>query len=321
MTWLAAPGLFIDELDFAPYAVAWMPNFAFSYLAQRYRRSKKQIRLDRVHAIINCSEPCKAPDMNRFVEVFASFGLPATAVRVCYAMAENVFAVTQTPERPFKSLSVDRNAFSIEGKIVPCEGSDDGSITFVSVGKPISSTQVRIGGSAKPGDVGEIEISGSSLCSGYYANAELTREKFADGWYRTGDYGFFDGDELYVTGRKDDVIIVRGRNIYAHDVEEIVNSLGRTRAGRCVTIGLDDATGTQQMIIIAESNGIVDESVVPTINKKIVESIGVSPRDIVIVDRNTLVKTSSGKISRSENAARYVAGRLDRWDATTKIGK
>jgi acyl-CoA synthetase (AMP-forming)/AMP-acid ligase II len=321
MTWLASPNLFIEQLSAAPNAVAWMPNFAFRYLAQRYHRSKGNARLDDVHAIVNCSEPCKIADMNKFVESFAPMGLRSTAVQVCYAMAEYVFAVTQSSlGQPVKSLAIDRAAFSTEGKIVPLASSSDSrSMSVVTVGKPIPGARIRISESIH-GDVGEIEVSGPSLCCGYHKNIALTHQHFFDGWYRTGDFGFFYEGDLYVTGRRDDVIIVRGRNVYAHDVEEIVNSLERTKRGRCIAIGVDDSTGTQQMIIIAERSEATDAGAAPAIAEKVLESTGLSPREIIIVEPNTLVKTSSGKLSRVENAARYAAGRLVRWAAGSVVG-
>ena len=315
MSWLAAPQSFMDELAVAPGAVAWLPNFAFSYLAQRCRKPIGQDALRGVHAIINCSEACKAVDMERFRTRFSPAGLPEEAVQVCYAMAEYVFAVTQTPRRPgsgTQTLRIDKEAFDTEGRVLPV---DAAGLDVVCVGRPINGVQIRIMPERDETDVGEVELTGPALCSGYYLNDAVTREKFVNGWYRSGDLGFIVEGRLYISGRKDDRLIVRGRNLYAHDIEAVVTSTGQIRAGRCVALGIDDANGTQQLVVIGERSDSTDGRSVALISERVFEMTGISPTEVLLVEPNTLIKTSSGKISRSQNAQRYGSGTLTRWVA------
>ncbi|KQW62854.1 MULTISPECIES: AMP-binding protein [unclassified Ensifer] len=311
-TWLANPGLFIEWLSKSRAPVAWLPNFAFKYLAMRVRQDPS-LRLDNVHAIVNCSEPCKLGDMVAFSDRFVSQGLSPSAIRVCYAMAEYVFAVTQTPvgRQVVKAIEVDADAMESTGAVV-IGGNPKRTRKMVSTGTAIEGVLIRV--NSNDGGVGEIEISGPSLCLGYYRNEQLSSQKFVDGWYKTGDLGFIHDGELYIAGRMDDLIIVRGKNIYAHDVEAAVTLTGKVKPGRCVTFGVeDDRNGSQSLVVAAETANASPLEVTRAINDIVSSEFGISPSDIVVLEENTLVKTTSGKISRSENAARYRAGTLLRW--------
>lgn len=318
--WLAQPASYIDLLTARPRSFSWLPNFALSFLAQRVDPPAPGA-LAHVRAIINCSEPCKADAMNAFVERFSPAGLPSDAVQVCYAMAEYVFAVTQTEagKRPHE-LVVKSDALESRREVEPADaGSQDRQQRFVSVGRPIQDTEIRIGSAEHLGEnhVGEVLVRGSSACSGYFANPELTQKRFQGGWYHTGDLGFLHKGELYITGRSDDLIIIRGRNIYAHDLEALVSDTENVKRGRTVAFGIfDDVVGTEKLIIAVE----LERPDVPTpvsrlIRSRILDAYGVSPADIVVTGPDTLIKTTSGKVSRSDNRKRYIAGTLERWDA------
>jgi acyl-CoA synthetase (AMP-forming)/AMP-acid ligase II len=309
--WLEEPSTYLALLAQRPNAFSWLPNFAFPFLAQR-GQLPSTADLSAVRAIINCSEPCKAPAMEAFRARFAEHGLPANAVQVCYAMAEYVFAVTQTTDAPH-ILSIDPKTFDTEHRAT----SRENGRPVVSVGRPIRGAQIRIGDNMVDGDVGEVFVRGPSLCSGYYRAPEITTEKFAGGWYRTGDLGFLHLGELYITGRLDDVIIVRGKNLYAHDLEMLASGTGLIRPGRAVAFGIEDsALGTEKLIIICEVMSIgVHKEAGRAVRAAIREAYGLSPADVVFVPPDTLVKTSSGKISRAENRRRYLAGGLAPWAA------
>jgi fatty-acyl-CoA synthase len=305
--WLSNPTRIIDLLSDTPNAFAWLPNFAFAYLAQRGVLPKDPAALSGVRAVINCSEPCKAPAMDAFYDKFRNAGLGRGAVRVCYAMAEYVFAVTQTAAGAPGSILLDRDALEAHRTVTPALPGQENTQSIVSVGRAIDGVQLRI--DAAPGEeVGEVCVSGPSLCNGYYRNPELTERKFRDGWYLTGDLGFIHDGELYITGRADDLIIVRGRNIYAHDVEGMMSAVEGVKEGRVVAFGVDNAkTGTQDLIVLAETavEGAF-EPIETEMREANLATFGVSPAEIRLVPLNSLVKTSSGKISRAENKARYL---------------
>lgn len=313
MHWLEEPSSYLMLLASRPNSFWWLPNFAFPFLAQRVSLSA-DADLSQVRAIVNCSEPCKASSMASFYGRFGAHGLPGSAIRVCYAMAEYVFAVTQT-EGAARVLSIDPAIFDSEHRAVP----KPNGRPVVSVGRPLPETEIRVGNGLGDGEVAEVCVRGHSFCSGYHLAPEITAQKFADGWYRTGDLGFLHEGELYITGRLDDVIIVRGKNLYAHDVEMLATESGLVRAGRAVAFGVEDAeVGTEKLIVVVEVREAGKQrATAKAIRAAVLETYGLSPADVLLVPPDTLVKTSSGKVSRSENRSRYIAKLLEPWGGQT----
>jgi acyl-CoA synthetase (AMP-forming)/AMP-acid ligase II len=311
--WLTNPASLMRLLSGTRDSYCWLPNFAFRHLARRSRLEPGEIDLSGVKAVINCSEPCKAPDMDAFAKRFAPDGLDPTTIQVCYAMAEYVFAVSQTrPGERVRTLDIDGEAFDDLHLARDPVGSARVK-TVVSVGELIDGVELRIGNDLSDGQVGEIAVRGASMCSGYFRNEALTAIRFADGWYRTGDLGFQRDGQLYITGRGDDLIIVRGKNLYAHDLEEIMSATPGVKAGRSVAFGVEDASsGTQELILVAEiEDPALADEVTRDINGRISDVAGVAPAVIIPVRLNTLSKTTSGKMSRSENRRRFEQGALD----------
>lgn len=311
--WLSNPGSLISLLAEHKNAYCWLPNFAFNYLAKRARVDMTETALSGVRAIINCSEPCKQGDMQAFKARFEPHGLPKNSVQVCYAAAEYVFAMTQTERgEPICGLVVDAEFLEREKCVVLADGASDRAKTIVPVGRPIAGAEIKIGDDLADGLVGEITIRGPSMCEGYFRNEQTTREKFVDGWYRTGDLGFRYDGVFYVTGRIDDLIIVRGKNLYAHDIEELASSVPGVKPGRVTAFGVDDASGTQQLILAVEPTGEVGSKALKIeINDRVNASFGIVPADIIVVRSNSLVKTTSGKISRSANRKGYLDKTLE----------
>jgi acyl-CoA synthetase (AMP-forming)/AMP-acid ligase II len=243
-------------------------------------------------------------------------------------MAETVFAVSQSdPTRPVRRLAIDRACVTRRGAvyppqpvyplepIYPHESAAD-PLILLSNGRPIDNCAVRIlrdGEFVEEAQIGEICVRADFMFSGYHHNPDATAEAFHGDWYRTGDLGFLDDGEVFVVGRLKDVIIVNGKNILAHDVEAAVSLVGGVKPGRCVAFGrYDEKIGSEQLIVIAERSGDAaqDGKVIREINHAVIKEISISCADIRMVDQHWLVKTTSGKISRSDNAVKYAACRL-----------
>jgi acyl-CoA synthetase (AMP-forming)/AMP-acid ligase II len=288
--WVMRPRMLLDAIERYQATLTWLPNFAFSHLANACKPDARW-ELSSMRAFINCSEPCKALAFERFLARFSTSGVTAEMLSISYAMAENVFGVTQT--------QVGRAPRAHNG--------------VLSCGPPISgvSVEIRVGDRlAAEGETGEIAISSPFLFSGYYLQEDLTRAKLRDGWYRTGDLGFVDDGEVFVTGRIDDMLIVNGRNYYAHDFEELAGAVPGVVPGRTVAVGIDDAvSGAVVVVVIVECR---DESEFPTVGNEIkgaiLERFGLAVHSVVVVPPGRLVKTTSGKISRDKNKALYLSG-------------
>lgn len=295
--WVMRPTLLLDAIERYGTTFTWLPNFAFSHIVNGARRGAVW-DLSSLRALINCSEPCKASTFERFLARFASSGISAEHLQVCYAMAENVFAVTQT------RIGAAVATLDAEGMRLP------------SCGAPVAGVEIQIraaDGSVLGEDlVGEICLRSPFMFDGYYKLPEKTAERIREGWYRTGDMGLLHDGELCVTGRMDDMLIINGRNYYAHEIEAIVNDVEGTLPGRNVAIGVEDArTDATVVIILAECAGDADDAAASLeIKRLVLETLGLAVHSVVILDSGEMIKTTSGKISRSKNKELYQRGAL-----------
>ena len=231
--WLVRPHLFLEAIDQFKATFCWLPNFAFERMAAVASPSRTT-SLASLRAVINCSEPCKRQSQEKFVARYASAGLSPAAVQVSYAMAENVFAVTQTPlGTVVRTLRLKPS--SLQTGLVAMAGLGEPAIEVVSCGHPLPRTSVRLVNEQREavgdGCMGEIVIRTPTLFDGYYHRPELTKAALVHGWYYTGDIGFMHADELYVVGRVDDLLIIRGRNFVAHELEQEVRQNPGHKAG------------------------------------------------------------------------------------------
>jgi acyl-CoA synthetase (AMP-forming)/AMP-acid ligase II len=168
-------------------------------------------------------------------------------------------------------------------------------------------------GSALPdGEVGEIFICSNCLFSGYFALPDLTAERLRDGWYRTGDIGCVSDGELFVTGRVDDLIIVNGRNIIAHEVESDLAKVPGLAPGRALVAGeFADVIGSSRLLVLAEltDHSIDRSSVERHIRATVLATCGISPALIELVPRGFLIKSTSGKLARRKSIEKYLQNR------------
>jgi acyl-CoA synthetase (AMP-forming)/AMP-acid ligase II len=313
--WVVRPSLLLDAIDRYRTTLCWLPNFAFSHIAGG-ARGDRSWDLSCLRALINCSEPCKPKTFERFVSRFKQSGISPEQLQVCYALAENVFTVTQTElGRPPRVLYADAEMFS-RGRVREQTGPT--SIGILSCGVPVDGVSVMVtdeSGCAVPdGVIGEVRIRSSFLFEGYYKLPEATRAKLRDGVYATGDMGFAHCGELYVTGRRDDMIIVNGQNYYAHEIEAIAAENDAVIAGRSVAIGIEEpqSDATAVVVLMECVPGRGTETLATDLRRAILERTGLAVHAVVPVEPGQLVKTTSGKISRSKNRELYVQGILQR---------
>lgn len=255
--WLARPEMLLMLIERYSGTHAWLPNFAFEHLARVAAPAAGSVRLESMRALIDCSEPCRAEKFDRFAVAFAASGVRPEMLQCCYAMAETVFAVTQTRlDTPVRRIFIRRQAVAAGQRVEVSAAPGDGFSPILSTGKPIAGASVEVlntdGARLPEGHVGEIAVRASFLFSGYNQELERTAARLRDGLYFTNDQGFLHEGELFILGRLDDVIIVNGKNVYAHDVEAVVASIPGVKAGRAVALGLyDDAVGSAALAAAA----------------------------------------------------------------------
>jgi fatty-acyl-CoA synthase len=320
MDWVVRPGTMLQLISEYRCTVAWVPNFALQFLTRRVRpKDRVDYDLSSLRALINCSEPVRAKSMDEFQATYVSCGLRSDALQSSYAMAENVFAVTQSSVNghlvPCR-LWVDGKRLVNEHVAVPVAEMADGGVCLVSSGQCLPGNGVRIvsmdGRDLPDGTVGEILIYSDSLFRGYYNRPDLTAKALQGGWYWSGDLGFRLDGELYVIGRKNDLIIVAGKNIYPQDIEEIVYSHPAIHDGRAVAIGLSNPDlGTEDIIVVAEvetedhlNSGFAIER---SLQNAVVAELGVAVRAIYLKPPRWIVKSTAGKPARSTTREKLLA--------------
>ena len=186
---------------------------------------------------------------------------------------------------------------------------------LVECGQPVAGIRLGIYDEDRmplpDGKVGEIAVSGDFLFSGYNQDPERTRLQLQDGVYFTRDLGFILEGAIYILGRVDDLIIINGRNIYAHEIEDLMGNVHGLKPGRSVALGwADDRNGTQGLLIIAEKlrgTTRLEADLRSEVVRRIFSVINVMPKSVHFVDEGWLVKTTSGKISREMNAKKIAA--------------
>jgi fatty-acyl-CoA synthase len=324
--WVRAPHKLLQAVTDYHGTLTWLPNFAYNFCTQKIRpRDMGGADLSTWRAVSNCSEPMYWKSHQMFLERFRSYGLHASALTTCYAMAENVFAVSQGGiTEPVTIDQISQRALLIDQKAIPSNRSAD-MLSMVSAGKPIENTQIKILNQQHEEvierQLGEIAISSDCMLTGYYNRSDLSKKVFYDGWYLTGDLGYIADGEVFITGRKKDLIIVGGKNIYPQDLESLASEVEGVHPGRVAAFGIPNETsGTEDVVIIAEVDLVIPdlkdedsesspeiERISDEIRSRVTRGSDIALRWVKLVNRGWLIKTSSGKIARSANKERYIA--------------
>lgn len=313
--WVRDPKILLHAIHRYQGTLCWLPNFAYNFLATRVRDADiAGLDLSSMRAFVNCSEPVYAESHRLFAERYTPYSLRPDTLTTCYAMAENTFAVTQGGiDTPLTLDTVDRRALAEERRAAPANG-DAPAVTLVSCGRPIPNCELRVVDEQRQPlperCVGEIALRSDSMLSGYYRRPDVTREVLADGWYFTGDMGYMADGELYITGRKKDLIIVGGKNIYPQDIENLLNDIPGLHPGRASAFGIfNEQLGTEDIAVVAEADtedAHARAAIVREIRARVAQNTDVTARYVHLVSPGWLVKTTSGKVARGANKAKFV---------------
>jgi acyl-CoA synthetase (AMP-forming)/AMP-acid ligase II len=362
--WVRSPVKLMQAVSQYHGTLTWLPNFAYHFCSQKIRTSDLEgVDLSSWRAVINCSEPMRWESHQLFQERFRPYGLRPEALATCYAMAENVFAVSQGGiDGPVKVDEIDARAFITQRLAVPLTPSPFGpyehsklrdpdhpsggragsgapkgvrdtrrgmpagpggpgeTIKMLSAGRPIANTQARVLDEKHcqlPDRlVGEIALSSNCMLTGYYRRDDLTRKAFHDGWYLTGDLGYMLDGEVFVVGRKKDLIIIGGKNIYPQDLEVLANQVPGVHPGRVVAFGVfNPEIGTEEAVVVAEADLESEDErqrLADEVRTRVTRGSDVALRYVHLVGPKWIIKTSSGKIARLANRDKYLKEREEK---------
>lgn len=252
------------------------------------------------------AEMIRLETLKIFAAKFAAAGFDERAFLPCYGLAESTLAVS-FPDigQGAKSLRVDAKTL-IEKKVAVRVQADGRKYNeFVNCGRPLPDHEVRVVDDTDHDvpsmAVGSILVRGRSVMSGYFNNAEETARAIrADGWLDTGDIGFLFEGNLYITGRRTDVIIVNGRNIRAQDVEELAEQQPEVRAREASAFGISNEDGSTSVVLVVEcrlASAVDRQSLINRLQQMVYMAFGVNCL-VELVPPHTLPRTSSGKLSR-----------------------
>ncbi len=314
--WVRAPWRLLRTISDYRGTLTWLPNFAYNFCTQKIRdRDLEGVDLSSWRASINTSEPVRFKSHEMFYERFKSYGLKFETLQTSYGMAENVFAATQNDlgKLPYVE-EIDRESF-IADKVARPAFDGRPAIQMMSCGQPIPNTAIRVvdskGHDVPERHVGEIVLKSNCMLTGYYNRADITKKAFLPGgWYMSGDYGYMVNGEVFVAGRKKDMLIVGGKNVYPQDLEALACEVPGVHPGRTVAFGLfDESQGTEEVVIIAEVDSEDEaehERVADEIRKHVTKNSAIAARYVRVVGPKWVLKTSSGKVARSANKEKFI---------------
>lgn len=312
---MASPSRWVEWMSTYGGTLTAAPNFAY-ILAARAMSRMDGLDLSPLRLAINGAEPVDPATVQRFIEAGARHGLRPGAVFPAFGMAEVCIAgAFPEPLSGLRTDVVDNRVLETERYAAPVDLDSGDARSVALLGHAVPGLEFRIvdldsGESMFDREVGELELRGSSVTSGYYKRPDDTAELFHDGWLRTGDLAYLVEGELVICGRIKDLIIVAGRNVFPEDIERAVADVDGVRAGNVIAFGLESDRGRPNLVVVAESKGDDLDPIRAQVAVRIKDAVGLAAKEIVLVPAGTLPKTSSGKLQRALCRTRYLASEL-----------
>ena len=312
MEFMRDPSLWLWAVHRYRGAISWAPNFAYSVAANRVPDAELEgLDLSSWRIAINAAEPVLARTVEVFARRFSPYGFRPEAMTPAWGLAENVTIATAHPVREEPRIErIDRTALATQNVAEPA--GEDG-VPSVAIGRclPGCQVEVRDGSGAAQEDrrVGAVWLRSDSLLTGYHREAKLTERVLVAGWLDTGDQGYQVDGDLFFVSREKDLIVIGGDKYLPHDVEEAAGRVPGVRAGCAVSFGVQNPDrGTEDVAVVAETRveGEEDLGKLRTeIRHEVRRATGLGVPHITLVPPGGVIKTTSGKLARRANHARY----------------
>ncbi len=309
---LADPLLWLGWVQTYSVTNTWAPNFMFALVNELADEvGKRSWDLSSLRHITNGGEAVVARTAHRFLGLMRPHGLPGYAMRPAWGMSETASGVTfsrlDADDERVGTLAVDPESLS-GGDLRLLDESDGTAVILTEVGPPIPGVRLRIvdqHGTVLPeGTVGRLQIAGATVMSGYHRNTEANQASFTeDGWFDTGDLAFLLNGKLTITGREKDLVIIRGANHLASDIESLVEQVEGVEPGSVAATAYRDSAGdTDRMALFFVSDGSGPGSLRPTVARirtKLLQEIGLYADTVVPLAKEELPRTAKGTVQRA----------------------
>jgi len=301
--------------------ISFSPTFGYELCVRRAAKSNGgEFDLSRWRIAGIGGEMVRPDVLDAFADTFANCGFEKTAFLPSYGLAEATLAVSFTDIGAGVRVDrVDRDAYERTRKAVPAgkAQSADSARSFVLCGRVMPGYEAEIRDDEDrvlaERAIGRVCIKGPSLMDGYFRNAEATKAAIlADGWLDTGDMGYLVNGEIVITGRRKDMIICNGRNIWPQDLEWAVETLPGVRSGCAAAFSVTDENDEERVIVVVEcymNDPEKQQALVKDIAAIIHKTAGVRC-EVVLVPARSLIFTSSGKLSRAAAKTQYLDGSI-----------
>lgn len=317
---LARPRRWLEAITQYRATVSGGPDFAFQLCVDRINESMlRDIDLGSLRLLFSGSEPVRPATMRAFADKFSAAGLDPNVLHPCYGLAEaTLFVAGNSLRGGVRAIAPPQPDHAGSGETgntadIVCCGAVAAHHTVLIV-DPVSGIELQ------QNAIGEIWVAGGSVAQGYWNNEEATRKTFVERsgsrYLRTGDLGFMCDQNLYVTGRLKDLIIIRGHNIYPQEIEQTVeNEIEFVRKGRLAAFAVD-VDGRETIGIAVEISRNVLKMLAPgRLATAISEAVALQFQEpaslVLLLNPGALPKTSSGKLQRSACRAGWQQGTLD----------
>ncbi|WP_414529157.1 amino acid adenylation domain-containing protein [Nodularia chucula] len=304
------------------------PNFAYDLCTQKITAEQKAtLDLSSWSVAFNGAEPIRHDTLERFAAAFAECGFQKEAFYPCYGMAETTLMVSGVEKAKSPIIKTIQKSALESHQVIDSSAQDEDGYHFVSCGRIIPEQKVVIANpetlsSCQPNEIGEIWVSGPSVAQGYWNREQETAETFQaylsdtgeKPFLRTGDLGFLHNDELFITGRAKDLIIIRGRNLYPQDIELTAERSHPSLRSGAVAAFTVEINNEERLIIVQELEFRAKpnlEEVISAIRQGITEEYEVQVYAVVLIKPGSIPKTSSGKIQRRATRAQFQNGELN----------
>ena len=324
LLFLKRPIRWLETISRLRATISFGPNFAYALCVKRVRDKDMQ-GLDLTSwRVAGCgAEPIRAGNLRDFADKFAAVGFNRRALLPCYGMAEATLAISfDNLGEGLRSDVIDAEVLAAEGTAKPLEGDGTDGLEVVNCGKEFDNHEVAV---FAPDDaasehpladrcVGELRLRGPSITSGYFNDPQLTEQAFAGDWLSTGDIGYLVDGDIFVCGRRKELIIVNGRNYYPQDLEWQASRVSGVRKGNVIAFGTRKPLNDRERVVVVFETTVADQQARETlkheVRKAVRQATGLSIDDVVDLDAGVLPKTSSGKLRRSETCRLYETGQL-----------
>ncbi|MEP5761855.1 MAG: fatty acyl-AMP ligase [Litoreibacter sp.] len=315
-TFARRPGLWMRIVNENRCTITYSPSFGYGLASRRYRGEELDLTCLRVTGI--GGDMIEQDVLDKFAEAFGPTGFDRRAFVASFGMAEVTLAASfSVLNTGTHCESVNMDDLQTKARATPPKGENERQRKFTACGVPLKSVEISIrneaGALVGSREIGDVMLKGPSLAVGYYREGEpLTPLCDEDGWFSTGDMGYWLNGELVITGRSKDLILWNGKNIWPQDLEWVAQKVGGKRVSRAAAFDFQKDDYTTDVVLLVEC-GLKDAAAREEIKREIVAAV----RDVVgvpfkfeFVAQRSLPVTSSGKLSRAGSRSRYLGGEL-----------